>query len=137
MPMNMTRTQKIAALFFIVALGFALRIRGLDRVGFNEDEVHKVEAARAYLRGNFSVNLEHPMLMKSLIAVSLAAADSWNHGVGQSHPVTEEVAVRLPNVIFGSLTAVVIFLFAQEFFGARGRTAQRPALVDRNHRHYD
>ena len=31
--------------------------------------------------------------------------------------MTEEVAVRLPNVIFGSLTAVVLFLLAQEFFG--------------------
>jgi hypothetical protein len=55
--------------------------------------------------------------MKSLIAVSLGAADSWNRGLGHSHQVAEEVAVRLPNVIFGSLTAVVIFLFAQEFFG--------------------
>ena len=117
MPANVTRTQKIAALFLIVVLGLGLRIRGLDRVGFNEDEVHKVEAARAYLNGNFLVNLEHPMLMKSLIAVSLAAADSWNRGVGRTHPVPDEVAIRLPNVIFGSLTAVVIFLFAQEFFG--------------------
>ena len=117
MPTNVTRTQKIAALIFIVALGLALRIRGLDRAGFNEDEVHKVEAARAYLRGDFSLNLEHPMLMKSLIAVSLGAADIWNRGSGLSHQVSEEVAVRLPNVIFGSLTAVVIFLLAQEFFG--------------------
>ena len=113
----MSKRLQIAALFFVVALGLALRIRGLDRVGFNEDEVHKVEAARAYLRGNFLVNLEHPMLMKSLIAVSLAAADTWNERLGNSHPVSEEVAVRLPNVIFGSLTAVVIFLLAQEFFG--------------------
>jgi hypothetical protein len=58
------------------------------------------------------------MLMKSLITVSLAAAGSWNQGLGHSHPVTEEVAVRLPNIIFGSLTAVVIFLLAREFFGA-------------------
>ncbi|MGO8734154.1 MAG: ArnT family glycosyltransferase, partial [Terriglobia bacterium] len=117
MPANVTRRQKIAALFLIVVLGLGLRIRGLDRVGFNEDEVHKVEAARAYMNGNFLVNLEHPMLMKSLIAVSLADADSWNRGVGRTHPVPDEVAIRLPNVIFGSLTAVVIFLFAQEFFG--------------------
>ena len=107
----------MVALFLIVALGLGLRLRGLDRMGFNEDEVHKVEAARAYLGGNFLVNLEHPMLMKLLIAVSLKAADSWNHGVGRIHPVPDEVSVRLPNAIFGSLTAVVIFLFAQEFFG--------------------
>jgi dolichyl-phosphate-mannose-protein mannosyltransferase len=117
MPAKVTRTQKIAALFMIVVLGLALRIGRLDRVSFNEDEVHKVEAARAYLRANFSLNLEHPMLMKSLIAISLAATDTWNGRLGHSHQVSEEVAVRLPNVIFGSLTAVVIFLLAQEFFG--------------------
>jgi len=117
MPERVTRTQKIMALLMIVVLGLALRMGGLDRVGFNEDEVHKVEAARAYLGGNFLVNLEHPMLMKSLIAISLAATDTWNRGLGHSHPVSEEVAVRLPNIIFGALTAVVIFLLAQEFFG--------------------
>jgi dolichyl-phosphate-mannose--protein O-mannosyl transferase len=113
----MSKRLQIVALVLIVALGFVLRFRGLNRVGFNEDEVHKVEAARAYLRGNFSLNLEHPMLMKSLITLSLAAADSWNRGLGHAYQVPEEVAVRLPNVIFGSLTAVVIFLFVQEFFG--------------------
>lgn len=113
----MGKRLQIAALIFIVALGFALRIGGLDHMGFNEDEVHKVEAARSYLRGDFLVNLEHPMLMKSLISISLAAADRWNGTMGHSHQVSEEVAVRLPNVIFGSLTALVIFLLAQEFFG--------------------
>ena len=48
---TLTRSQKFAALFLIVVLGLVLRLRGLDRVGFNEDEVHKVEAARAYLHG--------------------------------------------------------------------------------------
>jgi len=106
----------IAALVLIVTLGFGLRIRGLNRAGFNEDEVQKVNAARAYLRGDFSRNLEHPMLLKSLIAVSLATADRWNRGPGRLHPLSEEFAVRLPNVIFGALTAVVIFGVAREFF---------------------
>jgi len=101
----------------MVVLGLVLRLGGLERVGFNEDEVHKVEAARAYLHGDFLTNLEHPMLMKSLIALSLAAGDSWNRGPGRSHPLPEEVTVRLPNVIFGALTAVVLFLLAQEMFG--------------------
>jgi Dolichyl-phosphate-mannose-protein mannosyltransferase len=115
--MNLDRKQQAATLALIVLLGLVLRLRGLDRAGFNEDEVHKVEAAHSYLHGNFAANLEHPMLMKSLVAVSLATADLWNRGVGQSYQVTEEVAVRLPNVVFGSLTAVVIFLLAQEFLG--------------------
>jgi predicted membrane-bound mannosyltransferase len=109
--------HKLVALVLIVVLGFCLRVRGLGSAGFNEDEVHKVEGARSYLRGEFSVNLEHPMLMKSLVAVSLAASDVWNGGIGRSHQVPEEASVRLPNVIFGSLTAVVVFLLAQELFG--------------------
>jgi 4-amino-4-deoxy-L-arabinose transferase-like glycosyltransferase len=73
--------------------------------------------AHSYLRGDLLVNLEHPMLLKSLVTLSLGAADVWNRGLGISHQISDEVAVRLPNVIFGSLTAVVIFLLAQEFFG--------------------
>ena len=115
---NLIAKHKLAILFAIVALGFCLRARDLGSVGFNEDEIHKVEGGRSYLRGNFSGNLEHPMLMKSLIAVSLAASDAWNGWLGRSHPVPEEASVRLPNVIFGSLTAVVVFLLAQELFGA-------------------
>jgi len=110
-------THKLAALLLIVVLGLSVRFRGLGSVGFNEDEIQKVVAARSYLHGNLSVNLEHPMFMKSLIAVSLWAADVWNRGLGQFHKVPEEVSVRLPNVIVGSLTAVVIFLIAQELFG--------------------
>src|SRR6202035_5511913 len=107
----------LAALVLIVALGFCLRMRGLDRVGFNEDEVQKVNAARAYLGDDFSRNLEHPMLLKSMIAVSLAAADSWNRGLGRSRQVSDEIAARFPNVVFGALTAVVIFGIARELFG--------------------
>jgi len=108
---------QIATLILIAALGFVLRLRGLSRVGFNEDEVQKINAARDYLQGDFSVNLEHPMLMKSMITVSVAATDFWNRRVGPSRQVAEEVAVRLPNIIFGSLTALVLFLAAQELFG--------------------
>jgi predicted membrane-bound mannosyltransferase len=106
----------VAALVLVVMLGFALRIRGLDRAGFNEDEVQKVNAAHAYLHGDFSRNLEHPMLMKSMVAVSLAAADRWNREIGRSRPVSDEFAVRFPNVVFGALTAGVIFALVEELF---------------------
>ncbi len=39
--------NKTLVLLLIVILGFFLRLRGLDRVGLNEDEVNKVRAARA------------------------------------------------------------------------------------------
>ncbi len=104
------------AVVLIVTLGFSLRIRGLGSAGFNEDEIQKVSAARAYLHGDFSRNLEHPMLMKSMVAVSLAAADRWNRGIGRSRPVSDEFAVRFPNVVFGALTAGVIFALVEELF---------------------
>jgi hypothetical protein len=106
-----------AALLIIVVLGFSLRIRGLDRMGFNEDEVQNLEAARAYLHGDFSHNLEHPMMLKWMVAGSIAAADFWNGELSRFGRVPEEVAVRLPNVVFGALTAVVVFAVAEEFFG--------------------
>jgi Dolichyl-phosphate-mannose-protein mannosyltransferase len=114
---NFITKHKLAALFLIVVLGFCLRLRGLGNIGFNEDEVHKAVAARSYLRGQFSVNLEHPMLMKSLAAMSVGAADAWNREHLGSQRIQEETAVRLPNLIFGALTAVVIFLLAYELFG--------------------
>jgi len=58
MPTELTRKLEIAGLFFMVALGLSLRICGQGRVGFNEDEVHKVQAARSYVRnGRATSNL--------------------------------------------------------------------------------
>ncbi len=45
--MGLIVKNKVFALLLIVMLVFFLRLRGLDRVGFNEDEVNNVEAARA------------------------------------------------------------------------------------------
>ncbi len=112
-----TRKQKTTALCLIVLLGLFLRLHGLGSTGFSDDELNKLEGAQSYLRGNLLINLEHPMLMKSLVALSLSATSLWNHGWGHSSPISDEVAVRLPNVVFGSLTAVVLFLLAQELFG--------------------
>ncbi len=114
---ELIRKHKTTALSLIVLLGLLLRLDGLGSLGFNDDELNKLEAARSYLDGRFLLNLEHPMLMKSLVTLSLSVANLWNHGWGHSDPITDEVAVRLPNVVFGSLTAVVLFLLAQEFYG--------------------
>src|SRR5262245_28603832 len=111
MVRRLAKKHKALALVLIVLLGFLLRLRGLEQVGFNDDEINKVDAAHSYLRGSFLVNLEHPMLLKSVASMSLASASLWNRGLGQSHQISDEVAVRLPNAIFGSLTAIVIFLF--------------------------
>jgi hypothetical protein len=108
---------RLALVAVLVALAFALRLYGASAPGFSEDEINKVHAARAYLRGDFSQNLEHPMLMKLQIAACLVAADAWNARVSSTASIPEEVAVRMPNILFGALTTAVLFLLAELFFG--------------------
>jgi Dolichyl-phosphate-mannose-protein mannosyltransferase len=112
------------ALVMLAAAGFALRVGGAGRLGFAEDEVNKLEAVRAYARGDFTVNAEHPMLMKALIFVSVGAAHRWNARGADgdrlaSLDVSDETALRLPNIIFGSLTVFPVFLLTAAFFGRR------------------
>jgi 4-amino-4-deoxy-L-arabinose transferase-like glycosyltransferase len=105
--------RRILILALITILAFAIRFYRLDAAGLSEDESHKMAAARAYQQGDFTVNLEHPMLMKLLATASLTVAERWQL------PVTAETALRLPNVIFGSLTCLVLYLFFSDMFGFR------------------
>lgn len=115
--MRLSRLSKIAILTALVGVAFGLRIDGLAAAGLSEDEINKVEAARGYLNGDFSQNREHPMLMKLQIAACLVATDAWNERFAGVARIPDEVPVRLPNVVFGALTTVVIFLFAEQYFG--------------------
>jgi hypothetical protein len=107
----------VLALAAMVILGLGLRLRGLSAIGLAEDEVNKVEAVKAYEHGNFRPNAEHPMLMKSLIYLSVQAARGWRAVSGEV--ISEETIVRLPNVIFGALTAIPLFLLTAAFFDRR------------------
>lgn len=115
--MGMSRKARLLILATLVAIGFGFRAYGLSAAGLSEDEVNKVDAARAYLAGDFSQNLEHPMLMKLGIAACLVATDAWNARFVNVVAIPEEVPGRLPNVILGSLTTLVLFLFAELLFG--------------------
>lgn len=101
----------------IVLAGFALRLTALSEFGFGEDEVAKLLAIDEYRQGRFSANAEHPMLMKLLIWASLSSAEQWNH-LAPSMPVAPESALRMPNVVAGTLTALVVYGVAALFFGA-------------------
>src|SRR5258706_16447846 len=82
----------------MIVIGFGLRLSGLGRIGFAEDEINKLDAVRAYDRGDFTANAEHPMLMKAMIEVSMRAARAWGSMTGQT--ITEEAALRFPNALF-------------------------------------
>src|SRR5262249_42617488 len=74
---------------------------------------------RAYEQGDFTVNAEHPMLMKLLCFVSTKSATAWNQAIGNRvHlAVSEESALRFPNVLFGALTIIPLFLLLTALLG--------------------
>ena len=104
----------ILALAALVLLGFGLRLSGVSSIGFAEDEVNKVNAIRAYEQGDIRPNAEHPMLMKALIFVSVKAQRALNARTDTQ--ITDEAAIRFPNILFGALTAIPLFLLTAAFF---------------------
>ena len=114
----------VLVLLVLAAVGFALRASGVGQVGLAEDEINKLEAVRAYERGDFTVNAEHPMVMKALIYASVRAADAWDARGPEGDrlrllDISDEAAVRLPNILFGTLTVFPIFLLTAAFFRTR------------------
>jgi len=96
----------ICTLAILIVLGFGLRLNRLDEIGLAEDEMNKLDAIQAYERGDFSANSEHPMIMKMLMWGSLRSAPTNS----------QEIALRLPNVLIGALTVIPIFLLTAVFF---------------------
>jgi predicted membrane-bound dolichyl-phosphate-mannose-protein mannosyltransferase len=95
-------------------LGFGLRLSGIEQIGFAEDEINKLDAVRAYEQGDIRPNAEHPMLMKAMIYVSMRAQQALNRSTG-SH-ISDETALRFPNILFGALTVIPLFLLCAAFF---------------------
>src|SRR5207249_3044423 len=90
--------------------------------GFGDDEVHKWLAANRYLHGVFSGDdVEHPMLMKWLIAAAIA--------VGSPLGWAPETMTRLPNAIAGGVGVLVVALLARRLFGRTAVAAADPGGV--------
>lgn len=98
-----------AALGLLAALAVALRLHGLGAEGFADDEIHKWLAASRYLHGDFGGDdLEHPMLMKGLIALCIAALR------GHASP---EALTRLPNVLAAAPTVFAVAFAGRRLYG--------------------
>jgi hypothetical protein len=110
----------VIALAFLVMAGFAFRLTRLSAEGLSEDELNKLEAANDYRQhGLTSANGEHPLLMKALLTATVVLADKWNStSLGSQNPIATETALRFPSVLFGALTAILIYLLTAELFGA-------------------
>lgn len=125
---SQSRARQWTVALALVALflaGLGLRASGISKIGFAEDEINKLEAVRAYKQGDIRPNAEHPMLMKALIYVSMGAAHRWNARAQnpgdaiQWLNISDEAALRFPNVLVGALTVVPLFLLTAAFFDRR------------------
>jgi hypothetical protein len=117
-----SRTLIVSALALIILVGFGFRAVNLGAEGLSEDELNKLHAVEDYrAHGLTAANGEHPMLMKALLTVSVVAAEQWNSiSIVASHPslrMSKEAALRLPGVILGAFTSLLIFLVVSELFG--------------------
>lgn len=112
------KNKKIAGfiLAVFVLIGFGLRVNDLGSESLGEDELNKLETVAEYRQNGLSgKNGEHPFLMKGLQTLSISAAEKLNSVSSLSIP--EEAALRFPVALFGSLSALLIFLLVSELFG--------------------
>jgi predicted membrane-bound dolichyl-phosphate-mannose-protein mannosyltransferase len=117
-----SHTLIISLLSLFLLAGFGLRAYHLSAEGLSEDEFNKLNAVADYrAHGLTATNGEHPFLMKALLTVSVLASETWNESrIVAAHPqlrVAEETALRLPSVLFGTFTALLLFLLVAELFG--------------------
>lgn len=123
----------IVALAVTAVLGFGFRTLALDAYGFSEDEINKVLAIDAYEHGVFGANAEHPMLMKLAMWASVRGAARWNAIAPPADRVPLETALRLPNALAGTATAVALAGVGLAFFGPTvGITAAMLWALDPN-----
>lgn len=115
------QSKRLIIIVVMVVLGFGARVYRLGDAGLSEDEANKIFAVRCYQQGDFSVNTEHPMVMKALCFASIEAAGFWNRTAGRSSAllISDEVAVRLPNALFGALSVIPLFLLGSALLGFR------------------
>lgn len=118
----LSRRWLAVALATLVIVGFGLRATDLSAESLSEDEFNKLAAVADYrANGLTPANGEHPFLMKALQTVSVILAERWNStsfvAAQPSLSVPVETALRLPGVICGALTTLVLYLLTAELFG--------------------
>jgi hypothetical protein len=108
---------RVVALAVVTSLAFGYRAVALSTYGLSEDEINKVRAIEQYRHGHFGANAEHPMLMKLAMWGSVELTGVWNHVAPTGQTIAIESAIRLPNVLAGTLTTLVLFGLAELLFG--------------------
>ncbi|MEP6787139.1 MAG: glycosyltransferase family 39 protein [Acidobacteriota bacterium] len=113
------RNVALVILTLFLALGFVLRTHDLGVESLGEDELNKLQTVEEYRRDGLSgKNGEHPFLMKGLQTVSVVSSEKINEFIElPQFTISEEAALRFPIALFGTFTALLIFLLVSELFG--------------------
>lgn len=94
----------------VLAIGFSLRVQELGGLGFYGDEETTALAVQGLLRDGFP----H---MPSGMSYWRAFPYTYIAGASVSLFGMNEFAIRLPSVIFGSLTIPLLYVFVKQLFG--------------------
>ena len=120
------RHREAGIILLLTILAFAVRVNRVDFNSLSEDESAKWAAVQEYRHGHFAgVNSEHPMLPKMLAWASLTAGESWGR-IAATHnwpSLKPEGWLRLPNVIFGAATTLILYLLCRRMMGVPGSLA--------------
>jgi hypothetical protein len=120
------RRAEVIFLLLLTLIAFGLRLYRVGTISLAEDEAGKWLAIQQYKQGHFvGVNPEHPMLMKLLAWASFEEGKQWNRWAGDHRwlRVREEAILRMPNIVVGALTTIVIYLLGKEMLGVVGAGA--------------
>jgi Dolichyl-phosphate-mannose-protein mannosyltransferase len=120
------RNRELVMVLALTVLAFTVRVHGIDFNSLSEDETAKWAAVQEYRQGHFAgVNSEHPMLPKMLAWGSLTLGNRWDRIAATYHwpSMRPEGWLRLPNVIFGALTAAILYLLCRRMMGIPGSLA--------------
>lgn len=118
-----TRNRKLLVVFLSIftLLGFGLRIGNLGAESLSEDELNKLQTVAEYRANGLSGrNGEHPFLMKGLQTASITLSEKWNNSISSESGwrISEEAALRFPTALFGTFTALLLYLLFSELFGS-------------------
>ena len=120
------RYREPAIVLLLTVLAFAVRVQRIDFNSLSEDESAKWAAIQEYRQGHFAgVNSEHPMLPKTLSWTSLAAGERWSR-IASAHgwpSLKPEGWLRMPNALFGTAAAAVLYLLCRTMMGPVGSFA--------------
>ena len=120
------RYREALIVLALTILSLSVRLYHVDFNSLSEDEVAKWSAVQQYRHGHVAgVNSEHPMLPKLLAWASLSVGQRWGrvaaaHGWSSLNP---EGWLRLPNVVFGALSAAILYLLCRRMMGIAGSFA--------------